>query len=109
MSAASLPERRAANAKVLVVDRAGRLSHWPRREVARLFDAGDLLAKATQAIDDIADLRRQAPLQPHRPGLIDDAKCNGPKPDIQSCVVRHPILPVRRSSQTSVSTTHQGA
>ena len=43
MIAASLPEQRAANAKVLAVDRAGRLRHWPRRDVARLFDAGDLV------------------------------------------------------------------
>ena len=43
MIAASLPEQRAANAKILAVDRAGRLRHWPRRDVARLFDAGDLV------------------------------------------------------------------
>ena len=43
MIAASLPEQRAAHAKVLAVDRQGRLRHWPRREVARLFDAGDLV------------------------------------------------------------------
>jgi S-adenosylmethionine:tRNA ribosyltransferase-isomerase len=43
MIAASLPEQRAAHAKVLAVDRAGRLSHWPRRDVAQLFDAGDLV------------------------------------------------------------------
>jgi S-adenosylmethionine:tRNA ribosyltransferase-isomerase len=43
MIAGSLPEQRAANAKVLVVDRAGRLIHWPRRDVARLFDAGDVV------------------------------------------------------------------
>ena len=43
MIAASLPEQRAANAKVLAVDRAGHLSHWSRRDVARLFDAGDLV------------------------------------------------------------------
>ena len=43
MIAASLPEQRAPNAKILAVDRAGRLRHWPRRDVARLFDAGDLV------------------------------------------------------------------
>ena len=43
MIAASLPEQRAANAKVLAVDRLGRLRHRPRHDVARLFDAGDLV------------------------------------------------------------------
>ena len=43
MIAASLPDERAANAKVLAVDRSGRVRHWPRRDVARLFDAGDLV------------------------------------------------------------------
>jgi S-adenosylmethionine:tRNA ribosyltransferase-isomerase len=43
MIAASRPEQRAANAKVLAVDRAGRLRHWSRRDVSRLFDAGDLV------------------------------------------------------------------
>ncbi len=43
MISASLPEQRATNAKVLAVDRLGRLRHWPRRDVARLLDAGDLV------------------------------------------------------------------
>jgi S-adenosylmethionine:tRNA ribosyltransferase-isomerase len=43
MIAANLPEQRAASAKVLAIDRAGRMRHWPRRDVARLFDAGDLV------------------------------------------------------------------
>ncbi len=43
MIAASLPDERAANAKVLAVDRSGHVRHWPRRDVARLFDPGDLV------------------------------------------------------------------
>ena len=43
MISAILPEQRAADAKVLAVDRAGRLRHWPRRDVGRLFEAGDLV------------------------------------------------------------------
>ena len=46
MIAASLPEQRAANAKVLAVDRSGHVRHWPRRDVARLFDAGDFVVVA---------------------------------------------------------------
>jgi S-adenosylmethionine:tRNA ribosyltransferase-isomerase len=43
MIAASLPEPRAANGKLLAVDSAGRLRHWPRRDVVRLFQPGDLV------------------------------------------------------------------
>lgn len=43
MIAASRPEQRAADAKVLAVDRAGHLRHWPRRDVVRLFQPGDLV------------------------------------------------------------------
>ena len=43
MIAAGVPEQRPPDAKVLVVDRAGRLSHWPRRDVGRLFHPGDLV------------------------------------------------------------------
>jgi S-adenosylmethionine:tRNA ribosyltransferase-isomerase len=43
MIAASVPEQRASEAKLLAVDRAGRLRHWPRRDVVRLFHAGDLV------------------------------------------------------------------
>ena len=43
MIAASRPEQRAPDAKVLAVDRAGRLRHWPRRDVVRLFQPGDLV------------------------------------------------------------------
>jgi S-adenosylmethionine:tRNA ribosyltransferase-isomerase len=43
MIAAAVPAQRPADAKVLAVDGAGRLSHWPRRDVGRLFRPGDLV------------------------------------------------------------------
>jgi S-adenosylmethionine:tRNA ribosyltransferase-isomerase len=43
MIAAGVPEQRPPDAKMLVVDRAGRPSHWRRRDVDRLFQPGDLV------------------------------------------------------------------
>ena len=43
MTAAGVPEQRAQGAKVLAVDRVGRLRHWRRRDVVRLFHPGDLV------------------------------------------------------------------
>lgn len=43
MIAAGVPEQRAQDAKLLVADQSGRLQHWPRGDVARLFHAGDLV------------------------------------------------------------------
>ena len=43
MIAASVPEQRAAEGKLLVADPSGRLQHWPRSDVARLFQAGDIV------------------------------------------------------------------
>ncbi len=42
MIAAGVPEQRPADAKLLLVDRAGHLIHWPRRDLERLFQPGDL-------------------------------------------------------------------
>jgi S-adenosylmethionine:tRNA ribosyltransferase-isomerase len=43
MIAAGVPEQRPADAKLLLVDRAGHLTHWPRRDLGRLFQPGDLV------------------------------------------------------------------
>ena len=43
MKAASLPMQRAPNAKLLVIDSAGRLLHAPRRQLAQFLCTGDVL------------------------------------------------------------------
>src|SRR5262245_49587131 len=43
MTAAHFPIQRPSNAKLLVVDRRGRLRHWPRSRLVDLFRPGDLV------------------------------------------------------------------
>lgn len=43
MIAASLPVQRSPEAKLLVADRRGRVAHWMRADVVRLFRHGDLV------------------------------------------------------------------
>jgi S-adenosylmethionine:tRNA ribosyltransferase-isomerase len=43
MTAAHLPIQRPGQAKLLVVDKAGHIRHWPRSRIADLFRPGDLV------------------------------------------------------------------
>ena len=43
MIAANVPQQRAPDAKLLAIDRAGRLRHLPRRNLIDVFRRGDLI------------------------------------------------------------------